>query len=228
MIWWLRCVVPGLMPEKVAILMPEPWIFDLDGTLADSSEGILESLEMALNSCGHPILVRDTNRLIGPNLPISVGIANPNLGADTITRVVEAYRSHYNLTGHKKSKLYPGAVEALTRLAAAKHPIYILTNKIQKAADIIARHLGLDQLVDHIYGQDASEQPKPDRLMAIVRKHGLKEGVLVGDGLDDYAAARQANFRFLLAMWGYGTSVVLREHGPVAGLNGLEEIAGLL
>ncbi len=208
--------------------MIKPWIFDLDGTLADSSEGILESMEVALNACGHLMLVRDAKQLIGPNLPISVGIANPNLDSATIQQVVEAYRSYYNQTGHMKSKLYPGAREALERLGEASRPIYILTNKIQRAADIICGHLGLDGLVDHIFGQNAAEQPKPERLMTIVAEHGLKSGVLVGDGLDDFAAAQKAGFRFVLAKWGYGAQCVLEKHGSVDGMDGLEEIRFLL
>jgi len=204
--------------------MPEPWIFDLDGTLADSSEGILESMEVALNSCGFPMLVRDPKRLIGPNLPISVSIANPDLSPESVRRVVSAYREYYNATGHRKSSLYPGVAQALQRLAASGRPLFILTNKIQLAAEIIARHLGLDAWIDHIYGQDAAERPKPDRLMALIQDHRLHSGVLVGDGLDDYAAAQKAGFRFLLAKWGYGAPGVEGKHGPLEGMDRIEDI----
>ena len=204
--------------------MPEPWIFDLDGTLANSSEGILESMEVALESCGFPMLVRDPKRLIGPNLPISVSIANPHLCPESIGRVVSAYREYYNATGHRKSTLYPGVSQTLQRLAASGRTLYILTNKIQLAAEIIARHLGLDACVDHIYGQDAAERPKPDRLMALIQNHRLHSGVLVGDGLDDYAAAQKAGFRFLLAKWGYGAPAVEEKHGPVEGVDRVEEL----
>lgn len=208
--------------------MPEPWIFDLDGTLADSSEGILESMELALASCGYPMIVRDPKRLIGPNLPISVAIANPNLDPETVARVVSAYREYYNRTGHKRSRLYPGAEEALAKLAETGRPAYILTNKIQLAADIIVRHLGLDRWIAGVFGQDAAERPKPERMMALVRSLRLADGVLVGDGLDDHAAARAAGFRFLLARWGYGAPGVEEKHGPVDGLSGLGDLNHLL
>lgn len=208
--------------------MPEPWIFDLDGTLADSSEGILESLEVALKSCGYPMLVRDPQLLIGPNLPISVSRANPDMAPQTVTRAVEAYREYYNRTGHKKSRLYPGTEEALAKLAESGRQTFILTNKIQLAADIIVRHLGLDRWMTAVYGQDAAERPKTQRMMALVQGHELPKGVLVGDGLDDHAAANAAGFRFLLARWGYGAPGVEEKHGPVAGLDALGELHGYL
>lgn len=208
--------------------MPEPWIFDLDGTLADSSEGILESLEVALDSCGYPMLVRDPKLLIGPNLPISVSIANPNMDQQTVARAVAAYREYYNRTGHKKSRLYPGTEEALAILAESGCPTFILTNKIQLAADIIVSHLGLDRFVTAVYGQDAAEHPKPHRMLALVNSRGLSQGVLVGDGLDDHAAAHAAGFRFLLARWGYGAPGVEEKHGPVEGLASLLEVSGHL
>ncbi len=208
--------------------MPEPWIFDLDGTLADSSEGILESMEVALKACGHPMRVADPRLLIGPNLPVSVSIANPDLGPGEVSQVMSAYREYYNATGHRKSRLYPGVSQTLEHLAASGRPLYILTNKIQLAADIISAHLGLDKWVTGIFGQDAAERPKPDRMMALVRDLGLSDGVLVGDGLDDFAAAQRAGFRFLLARWGYGAPGVEEKHGPVEGMDRVEEIARFL
>jgi len=61
-----------------------------------------------------------------------------------------------------------------------------------------------------------------------VAEHGLKGGVLVGDGLDDFAAAQKAGFRFVLAKWGYGAQGVVEKHGSVDGMDGLEEIRFLL
>mgnify|MGYP006279343185 CR=1 FL=1 len=208
--------------------MPEPWIFDLDGTLADSSEGILESLEVALKACGYPMRVSDPRLLIGPNLPVSVSIANPDLAPGEVRQVVTAYREYYNATGHKKSSLYPGVPQTLQFLADSGRPLYILTNKIQLAADIISVHLGLKKWVTAIFGQDAAERPKPERMLAMVRELGLSRGVLVGDGLDDFAAAQGAGYRFLLARWGYGAQRVQEKHGPVQGFDRVEEMCQLI
>jgi hypothetical protein len=54
-------------------------------------------MELALDSCGYPMLVRDPKLLIGPNLPISVAIANPNLDRETVGKVVGAYRDEFEI-----------------------------------------------------------------------------------------------------------------------------------
>jgi phosphoglycolate phosphatase len=194
-----------------------PVFFDLDGTLADSAGGIVASLEHALAVCRVPAATIDWRQHIGPPLQRMLAAALPDLTPGYRESIVSAYRGHYATVGIFMTTLFPGVAELIAEIATRGAVLYIVTNKPQKPAEEIVRHLELDGFVRRVVGGDpAGHGTKPDRAAQLVAEEGLSRGCFIGDSLDDLAAAERIGARFFLAGWGYGTAHVLADRPDVA------------
>ena len=119
-------------------------LFDLDGTLTDSQEGITRCVAYALETvCG--IRVADRSTLIpyiGPPL-VDGFMANHGLDRETAVRCTAAYRERYRDTGLFENAVYPGIPEALTALRDAGYELAVATSKPEVFTDRILAHFGL-------------------------------------------------------------------------------------
>lgn len=191
-----------------------PIVFDLDGTLIDSAPDFHAGANGLLASEGHPPLSFDEARsFIGNGAAVFVarmraarGIPDseqPRLHAEFLRR----YDHFVGLT-----RPYPGVIEALQRLRARGHPLGICTNKPQRPALAVLRHLGMETLFATIYGGDRLPVHKPDPapLHAAFAELG-GAGLFIGDSEVDAETAKAAAAPLLLYAGGYSKT-------PVAGL----------
>ncbi len=199
------------MPSSPLVLF-----FDLDGTLADSCAGIVASLEYALQSCGISPPVIDWREFVGPPLPRMLAEAMPELSAKQRDALVAAFRGHYSSHGLFSTRIYPGVQELVGGLSDAGHTLYVLTNKPQDPAEHVLSHLGIAGHFAGVFGSDPLVvETKPDRAAAIAKRLGVKPDAVIGDGLDDLAAAERVGAKFFLAKWGYGARHVLESRKGV-------------
>lgn len=193
-------------------------LFDLDGTISDSYEGITKSVVYALRKMGiDPPASRETLRVfIGPSLweSFSVHYGLDEAGA---ARAVSYYREYYSVSGMLDCTIYDGVRELLKSLRALGKKIILATSKPEPAALQILRHFGLLTLFDFAAGAsvDTSRVKKADVIAYALRAAGISadRSVMVGDRLHDAEGARENGMPCIGVLYGYGDRAELTAAG---------------
>lgn len=208
-------------------------LFDFDGTIADSSEGIMECALKTVAEIGYDtsIYTKDyLRRFIGPPLSdcfrITFSVPEP-----MVEWCVERYRHFYHFDGMFKMRAYPGIVELLEELRRRGIKTAVATNKIKDLAEKCCTNLGLEPLFDYISGPGKDGGITKARVIELaIEALGVdKEDVLmVGDTINDEKGAEGAGVAFLPVTWGFGFDKNNTENGrradvPSDVLNILEE-----
>lgn len=186
-------------------------IFDLDGTLVDSLPGIEQSTRFAITKILPDESLPNLKTVIGPPIAMMFKLLWPDLPSEKVDSLVAVFRSHYLVEGCLKSTPFPSVPTTLARLQAADLGLFVLTNKPSAPTRRILEYLGLAHFFTASLSQDSVEPPfrmKADGARMLMDKFGLKaeETTLIGDGVDDAAAAQACGFRFIAAAYGYGTA----------------------
>jgi len=205
---------------------PLPFLFDLDGTLADTIGDIAASTNHVRRLAGlAPVPVETVRRCIGRGAATLLRRALPELGyADADPRwdpLLAAYVAHHDIQCTDTARLYPGVLEFLRAHKARGHAIAIVTNKPERFAVVVVRHLGLAECVSAVVGGDTTAAKKPDPLplREAFRRLGLPHdgarlhGTMVGDGEPDLLAAKAVAMRTIACLYGYGEPARLRALG---------------
>ncbi|GFG75477.1 HAD-IA family hydrolase [Mycobacterium botniense] len=190
----------------VAADRPQLVIFDLDGTLTDSADGIVSSFRHALHQVGARVPDGDlVARVVGP--PAHHTFAALKLGELT-GPAVAAYRADYRTRGWAMNRVYDGIAELLSDLGAAGVRMAVATSKAEPTARRILAHFGLDRHFEVIAGasSDGSRSSKAEVLAhALAQLQPLPDRVLmVGDRRHDVDGAAAHGIDTVVAGWGYG------------------------
>lgn len=204
-------------------------IFDLDGTLVDSLPGIEASTRYAVRQCLPGTRVPAMRQLIGPPIAKMFATLWPDLPPDRFDCLIAAFRQHYNNEGCRASACYPGVAESLGILYEREVKMFVLTNKPLAASRTILRHTGIAQFFADVVSPDSSNPPfttKAEAAKALQYRRGIsaEESALVGDGLDDAAAAASCGLAFILAGYGYGSATAGEARGAIYTLKSFAEI----
>ena len=188
-------------------------LFDLDGTLIDSSPGILASFARIMAAHGLQAAVPLDAALIGPPLAVTLkGISGIEDEA-ALTRLAEAFKQDYDTAGYRDTLAFDGVAEGLTQLAGAGTRLFIVTNKrlvptlkILDALDL-ARHFAGVHTRDETVPMAPSKAAVAQRVIA---RYGIDSAraCFVGDSNEDAAAARENGLRFIHATYGYGAASI--------------------
>lgn len=182
-------------------------IFDLDGTLADTSSGILECHRFANAAMGRPVTGGSMLEGVigGPLLATYMDhFGYPECDAK---KAVQIYRKHYEEIGFSQSKLYPGMDECLLHLKKCGHLLAVATLKAEWLAKRVLDMLGIGSFFDVICGMDANDTlSKMDLIFMCMTTLGAgkDETILVGDTMHDAKGAQQAGIDFLGVTYGFG------------------------
>lgn len=198
-------------------MSPHVVLFDLDGTLSDSAEGILGSLRAALADHGLPPLDPATERLmLGPPLYDSLP---PIIGTTDLAGVIASYREHYERGGGMfRSRLYDGVPELLESLRERELVLAVATSKREAQAVPIAEWLGIATYFTVVCGDtlDGARRTKALVVGEALRRLGAPDPadvLMVGDRFHDVLGAQAHGIACLGAGWGYGTDAELLEVG---------------
>jgi len=185
-------------------------IFDVDGTLVDSQSHILAAMTAAFETEGLPVPARaEILGIVGLSLPVAVAALAPDLPQASRERMVEAYRSaFFDLrVGNAASPLYPGAREALEKLAAQDELLLgIATGKSRRGLDHILQAHGITHHFVTIQVSDHHpSKPHPAMVLAALSETGVEaaDAVMIGDTEFDIEMGRAAGARTLAVSWGY-------------------------
>jgi phosphoglycolate phosphatase-like HAD superfamily hydrolase len=185
---------------------PQLVIFDLDGTLTDSADGIVASFRHALTEVGVELPEGDlAGRIVGP--PMHHTMAEMGLG-DRVDDAVAAYRADYTRRGWAMNTVFDGVTELLSDLRDAGVRLAVATSKAEPTALRILEHFDMAGHFDVIAGAslDGTRAAKSEVLAhALSQLQPLPERVLmVGDRSHDVEGAAEHGIATVVVGWGYG------------------------
>lgn len=206
--------------------MSKTILFDLDGTLTDSGEGIINCAILALEHFGLPIPDRKTLRVfVGP--PLHETFIKFGVPANKADEAVAVYRSRYIPIGMFENIPYPGIRELLETLKNLGHKLYVATSKPEWMAEEILKKFELDGYFDRICGatMDTSRTEKSQVIAYLLDQTGdAKNAVMVGDTKFDVLGAAAHNIPTIGVSWGYGTVEDMRQAGAAAIADTMDEL----
>jgi len=183
-------------------------IFDLDGTLIDSKEDLVNSIN-AMLAWKHrdPLPHELVASYVGNGAPMLVKRALPGLNEDDHLAALQFFLDYYREHMLDATVLYPGVREALDRLHGEQIPLAILTNKPVRFSVQLIAGLGLAGHFFQIYGGNSFEEKKPNPIgiERLVAESGADRDrtVMVGDSAVDVLTARAASVKACGVSWGF-------------------------
>lgn len=205
-------------------------LFDLDGTLTDSGEGIINCAILALEHYGLPIPSREAMRVfVGP--PLHESFIRHGVPEDKAEEAVEIYRSRYIPIGKYENTPYPGIRELLETLREHGHKLYVATSKPEGMSIEILEHFDLAKYFDGICSasMDTSRSTKDAVIAYLLEKNGSAENmVMVGDTVFDVTGAAVHGIPAVGVSWGYGKVEDMQKAGAAAIACSTEELLKIL
>jgi len=184
------------------------YIFDLDGTLLDTSEGIINSYKYIMTELKLKSTTESTFRsFIGGSL--FNNIKNHFELTDTETQnAIEMYRERYAEKGIYEYALYPNLVSTLKKIKKAGHCIAIATLKYEGFAKVMMKDIGISEEFDYISGMDKEDTISKEDMISkcslILENKYDGNVVMIGDSIKDYDAAVIAKVDFIGVTYGFG------------------------
>ncbi|HEL1925400.1 TPA: HAD family hydrolase [Streptococcus suis] len=207
-------------------------LFDLDGTLTDSGQGILNSVAYALEKMG--IEEPDTanlNRFIGPPLYESFSRFY-QLNPEDTQSAVDTFRVYFKEKGMFENQLYPGIIPLLEELRTAGKTLVIATSKPEIFAKQILEHFGIAHYFDIIAGAslDSSRISKADVIgYAINQLEAFpKHAVMIGDREHDIEGARMHQLPAIGVLYGYGNKQEFEKAGATMIIETVQDLKRVL
>lgn len=180
-------------------------IFDVDGTLLDSQAHIVGAMELAFAGIGQPCPPRAAVLgIVGLSLPQAMAQLAPDLDSAAL---VAGYKAAFgSLRAQEDSPLYPGARQALERLAARGIPLGIATGKSRRGLDhVLAAHGLAGFFATTQVADDHPSKPDPAMVRAALAATATPphQAVMIGDTSFDMDMGRAAGVRTIGVSWGY-------------------------
>lgn len=208
-------------------------LFDLDGTLSDPGEGIINSLTHALKHFGiegDPQILRT---FIGPPLVDSFQ-EHYSFDAEQTAEAIRIYRAHFHDHGLFKNVIYPGIPELLEDLTKAGKKLAIATTKPTVYAMQILEHFKINQFFqeDLVVGSylDGRRTNKGELIATVLERLGgePQDKVMIGDRKFDILGAKKNDLAAIGVTYGYGEREELEALEPTAIAESVHELRELL
>ena len=210
--------------------MAKTILFDLDGTLTDSGEGIINCAWHALKAFHLPLPDRETMRVfVGP--PLHETFVRFGVPVDKADEAVEIYRSRYIPIGKFENTPYPGIRELLEKLQSEGHKLYVATSKPEQMSIEILEHFDLAKYFTLICGAsiDRSRSSKDAVIAYLLQQTGVQDHiVMVGDTKFDILGAKAHGIPAIGVAWGYGEVSDMLDAGAAGIATSMDELFDLL
>lgn len=204
--------------------------FDLDGTLTDSGEGIINCSALALRHYGLPVPSREEMRVfVGP--PLHETFQKFGVPAEECDNAVEVFRSRYTTVGIYENTPYPGVRELLEQLKKQGHRLFVATSKPEMMANRVLEHFDMLGFFEMVCGatMDRSRIEKADVIAYLLQYTGNAENaVMVGDTAFDVTGAASHGIPTIGVAWGYGKVEDMVAAGACAIVKTPEELLTLI
>lgn len=207
-------------------------LFDLDGTLIDSSEGITKSAKYALEHYGiHEENMDTLRKFIGPPLVRSFKELY-GFSQEQSREAVEIYRERYKVKGIYECSLYDGVESTIKELKKRGYKIGLASSKPEKSCEIILKHFGIYDLFDEVVGAtfDGKIDTKEEVLNELLRrwKDTDKDDIcLIGDTIYDVEGANKVGIETIVVSYGFGNVEKMLEEGAKCSCDSMMELLTL-
>lgn len=208
-------------------------IFDFDGTLADTSEGILNSVRYTQKMMQLPeITMEQMISHIGPPMDESYN-RNFGLTGDKLKQAVCYHKEYAVKQGYKELELYNGIPQLLSELKENGYKTAIATLKAQPTVDKIVQEFGIADKFDIIKGVDVNNPMSKSQLLGLCISElqlNAADSLLIGDSEYDAIGAEEAGIDFLAVTYGYGfkTTADAEKHSCIGVCGSAEEIGKVI
>ncbi|SHI01469.1 HAD hydrolase-like protein [Desulfosporosinus lacus] len=208
-------------------------LWDLDGTLTDSKEGITRSVQYALSRLDYPIPeADDLDWIIGPPLKESFKTLLQTTDEALLNQAIIIYRERFREIGLYENIVYPGIPELLLELKEKGCKHLLATSKPRVFAEKILQHFLLEEYFDVIMGSElngqfAEKETVIEEVLKRVPGSSLSKTVMIGDRKYDVLGARANQIDVIAVGYGYGTVDELQDANPdfiVPSVEGLGEL----
>ncbi len=211
--------------------MAKTILFDFDGTVFDTVEGITKSVRHALRKQGRDAEMDTLRRFAGPPLQYSF-MTYTGLSEEETARAIVDFRERYAPVGVYESRPFPGVDALLDRLRAAGKTLGVATSKPQPLAEELLRRSGLRERFDVVRGSDPSvvDNEKWQVVTWAMADCGAspEHTVLVGDTRFDVEGARRCGIPCIGVRWGYAPPGELESAGASAVADDMDELLQIL
>ena len=207
-------------------------LFDLDGTLTDSAEGVTRSVQYALNKFGINASLTELKSFIGP--PLQHSFQNYyGFKEGEVLQAIKYFREYYSETGLFQNKLYSHVPEMLEKLSVNGAKLYLATSKATYFAEIILRHFQINDYFTTVTGAnfDGTRVVKWEVIDYVLKQNNSinkSTTVMIGDHRQDIEGARCCGIDSIAVTYGYGHPEELSKAGPTHFVHSVPELTNLL
>ena len=192
--------------------------FDLDGTLVNTTEGIVRAYKHLLQQYALPLRTDDElRRWIGPPVRTVIREFLGPVSSPEIEKGVSVMREYYFASGWKECHLYDGIAEATSKLAQRGMKLYVVTAKNGVMSEKVLTHVGLrDTFLEIMAPGLEADRDKGEMLQELITRRGINplHGVMIGDSKYDVEAAHRVGMRALAVSYGFGSLESLEALSP--------------
>ncbi len=177
-------------------------LFDLDGTLLDTLEDLLDATNYALAAYGHPPRsLTELRRFVGNGAENQIRLSLPDGNKEDLSKVLAAYKPYYTDHCQIKTKPYDGVLPAL-EILGEKYPIAIVSNKPDSAVKALCADYfpGIYALGETA---DCPRKPAADMVFKAMKTIGVDRCIYVGDSEVDVLTAKNAGVPCVCVLWGF-------------------------
>jgi len=191
-------------------------IFDLDGTLIDAYQAVIESFNYAMSRACYPCRSALTiRRAVGWG---NVNLLKPFVKSKDLSRVVRIYRRHHKSSLLRNARLFPGVKNILSYLKRKGYILAVASNRPTFFSGFLIRHFKLNKYFDYVISSDKLRygKPHPQILNHILDKFQImpSEAVYVGDMDIDALAGRRAKIKTLIVTTGSSSKSAVKKVRP--------------
>ena len=193
-------------------------LWDLDGTISASAEGIKKCIEMTMEELGKPCPeLGEYSVYVGPPLNRTFKLIC-GLSDEDVARALPIYRRWYDIYGTKANRLYDGVTDVLAALRDSGVKQAVCTSKNERLANDVIALLDIGEYLDAVCGSrdDGSRKEKPDLIPYALKTLGdipPERAVMIGDTHFDTRGAMATGVNFIGVLYGYGTMETMAKAG---------------
>lgn len=213
----------------VMLMAYEAILFDLDGTLVDSNQLILETFRQTVER-HFPEKTKPTDHMIdyiGP--PLKESFRDFTDDSPLIETMIDTYREVYQTIEFDYVRLFPNVIETLQRLKELHVPVAVVTTKFRESAWPSMHRFGIDTLTDALITLDdvTHHKPHPEPVQKALEAIKKTNAVMVGDNLSDIRAGKRAGIATAAVSWSVHKEKLIQEN-PDHWINDMTDVIKLI